>query len=156
MEEVFHFDETVQEVIEEMQPLTTKHTIIHKKNADVKVLGDKYRVSQVLRNLLSNAIKYSPESDKIIVKTSFDKNEVVVSVQDFGIGIPKDKQSKLFERFYRVSDKKRASFPGLGLGLYISNEIIKRQDGRMWFESKEGKGSTFYFCLPIHLHNGKK
>jgi signal transduction histidine kinase len=70
-------------------------------------------------------------------------------VQDFGIGISKGKHSQIFQRFYRVSGSKESTFPGLGLGLYISSEILKRQGGKIWVTSTEGKGSTFYFSLPL-------
>jgi signal transduction histidine kinase len=74
-------------------------------------------------------------------------------VQDFGIGIADDKKDKVFEQFYRVSGNKQHTFPGLGLGLYISNEIIKREGGKMWVNSVEGKGSTFCFSLPVNNNN---
>jgi signal transduction histidine kinase len=74
---------------------------------------------------------------------------VTVCVEDFGIGIPEDKKDKVFEQFYRVSGSKQHTFPGLGLGLYISNEIIRREGGKMWVNSTEGKGSTFCFSLPV-------
>ncbi len=73
---------------------------------------------------------------------------MTLAVKDFGVGISKEKQEKVFERFYRVSGPKYNTFPGLGLGLYISSEIIKRQGGKIWVESRIGKGSTFYFTLP--------
>lgn len=76
-------------------------------------------------------------------------------MQDFGVGIPKDKQDKVFERFFRASGLGKDTFPGLGLGLYISSEIIKRLKGRIWVESIEGKGSTFCFILPINEKGGK-
>ncbi|HLL60696.1 MAG TPA: ATP-binding protein [Candidatus Nitrosocosmicus sp.] len=155
-EEVFDFDKLIGDVIDEMQPLTSQHIIRHEGNAQVNILADKFRIAQVITNLLSNAIKYSPQGKEIIVKTSFDKSEVTVAVKDFGIGVPQDKMKHLFERFYRVQDKKRESFPGLGLGLYISARIIERQGGKMWVESVDGKGSTFYFCLPIHLYSKPK
>lgn len=74
---------------------------------------------------------------------------MTLCVRDFGVGIPKEKQSKIFKRFYRVSGHNKHTFPGLGLGLYISSEIIKRHAGRIYFNSDEGKGSAFYFQLPI-------
>jgi signal transduction histidine kinase len=74
---------------------------------------------------------------------------VIVSVQDFGIGISKEKQQKVFEQFYRVSGAKQHTFPGLGLGLYISSGIIKGEGSRIWVGSEEGKGSIFYFALPV-------
>lgn len=151
-EDVFNFDELVSETVEEMQPITDQHEIIHEGKANIQVFTDKYRIGQVLTNFISNAIKYSPEGGKIIVQTKHERNLVTVSVKDFGIGIPEDKKQFLFQRFYRVMDKKRESFPGLGLGLFISSEIVRRQKGKIWFESTEGKGSTFSFSLPINIH----
>ncbi len=149
-EEVFPFDELVNETVEEIRPISD-HKIIKKGRISTLVLADKYRVGQVITNLLTNAIKYSPGKDKIIVTSSADDKGVLLSVQDFGIGIPKDQQKRVFQRFYRVIDKSRQSYPGLGLGLFISSEIMKRHRGKMWFKSKEGKGSIFYFFLPITL-----
>ena len=74
---------------------------------------------------------------------------MVLSVQDFGIGIPQDKLCRVFEQFYRVSGKKQHTFPGLGLGLYISSEIIQHEGGRIWVESAEGEGSVFSIALPV-------
>jgi signal transduction histidine kinase len=151
-EAIFKFDELVDELIKEVQ-LSTDHKIINESNTDVYVFGDRFRVGQVLTNLLTNAIKYSPQGEKVIVKTKHDKDIITVAVKDFGIGIPPDKQYKIFERFYRVPGKATESYPGMGLGLFISQEIIKRHNGKMWVKSKEGKGSTFYFTLPITLHS---
>ena len=71
----------------------------------------------------------------------------MVGVQDFGIGISKEHQEKIFERFYRVYTEDEKTFPGLGMGLYISSDIIERHNGKIWVESEKGKGSTFYFTL---------
>ncbi len=115
----------------------------------ISVYGDHDRLGQVLNNFITNAIKYSPQSDKIIVKTVVDKNNLTLRVQDFGLGLSKDDQAKVFERFYRVSGADQNTYPGLGLGLYISSEIIKRHNGRVWVESKKTQGSTFCFSLPM-------
>ncbi len=72
-----------------------------------------------------------------------------MSVQDFGIGIAKERQHKIFERFYQVTDPEEKTYPGLGIGLYISCEIIKRHGGQIWVESKKGEGATFHFALPL-------
>ena len=86
---------------------------------------------------------------EVIISTSCDDEGIKLCVKDFGIGIPKDCQERLFTRFYRVSEAGKANtFPGLGLGLYISAEIIKRHNGTITFESEAGKGSTFCFMLP--------
>lgn len=82
-------------------------------------------------------------------------NEVTVCVQDFGIGISRDDLEKVFEQFYRVSGDMQHTFPGLGLGLYISAEIIKREGGRIWVNSTEGEGSTFCFALPLKTNTHK-
>jgi signal transduction histidine kinase len=102
----------------------------------------------VLTNLLSNAIKYSPNGKRIIISSKISKNNVTVCVQDFGIGIESVHLNKLFDRFYRVSEPVINTFSGLGLGLYIAAEIVRRQDGKIWVESTAGKGSTFCFSLP--------
>lgn len=145
----FDFNQMMQEVVEDLQRTTAKHTLIENFHADTQIYSDKDRVGQVVINLITNAIKYSPNSDEIIISTNIRNNEVHVCVQDFGIGIAQDKVDKVFEQFYRVSGDKEHTFPGLGLGLYISSEIIKREGGKIWVNSVEGKGSTFCFSLPI-------
>jgi signal transduction histidine kinase len=102
-----------------------------------------------LINLISNAIKYSPNADKVVVTSSSDEEKITVSVQDFGIGIAPELQEKVFERFFRVYDEKIKSFPGLGLGLYIAAEIIKRHGGNFSVKSQKNKGSVFVFTVPI-------
>jgi signal transduction histidine kinase len=77
-----------------------------------------------------------------------EANKVTASVKDFGMGIPKEEQTKIYERFFRAKGKKEGTIPGLGLGLFISNEIVKQHGGDLWVKSTEGKGSTFYFTLP--------
>lgn len=148
-DELFNINEIADEIISELQLTTKKHKIILEKNISRKIYGDKFRIGQVLTNLLTNAIKFSPGSDKIEVSTQEDDERVVVSVQDYGIGIPKNEQPHIFGRFYQGNGIRGKLFPGgLGLGLYISAEIIKRHNGEMWVESEEGKGSKFSFSLP--------
>jgi PAS domain S-box-containing protein len=144
----FNFNQVVEEVIEDVQRTSSKHTISSNLKDAGEVFADPERIGQVLTNLLSNAIKYSPNSDKIIVRASVKEDHVKLCVEDFGVGIPADKHEKVFEQFYRVSGDKQHTFPGLGLGLYISSEIIRREGGRIWVEGAEGKGSTFCFTLP--------
>ncbi|MFC0517887.1 PAS domain S-box protein [Mucilaginibacter angelicae] len=145
----FDFNEAVQETTEDLQHTTQKHKLIQNFSQTGRIYSDKDRISQVITNLITNAIKYSPHTDTIIINTRRENNEAIVCVQDFGIGIPEDKKDRVFEQFYRVSGNKQHTFPGLGLGLYISSEIIKREGGRMWVNSVEGKGSTFCFALPV-------
>ncbi|MBE7179504.1 MAG: PAS domain-containing sensor histidine kinase, partial [Mucilaginibacter polytrichastri] len=146
---VFSFNEMVRETVEELQRTTSNHQIVCETESDAKVLGDRERIGQVLTNMITNAIKYSPNADKIIVRTSISEAEVTVCVEDFGVGIREDNQEKVFEQFYRVSGDMQHTFPGLGLGLYISSEIVKREGGRIWVNSVEGRGSTFCFTIPL-------
>lgn len=113
------------------------------------VEGDDIRLEQVLHNYLSNAIKYSPKSDEIALDISRINDELLVKVTDKGIGIAEEKQAKLFEKFYRA-DENKGHFQGLGMGLYICAEIIKRHSGTYGLSSEPEKGSTFYFRIPIH------
>lgn len=112
-----------------------------------QIYGDANRIEQVLINFLTNAVKYSPGTFKIIVRTIFDKDKVVVEVQDFGIGIPEDKKDFIFNKFYRV-DESSVSFQGLGIGLYICSEIIKQHNGTYGIVSRLGKGTQMFFTLP--------
>ncbi len=145
----FQFIPMVKELVEDLQRTTDKHTLIEEYEGDGIVFGDKERIGQVISNLVTNAIKYSPTSEKIIVHTSLKDNEIKLCITDFGIGISPDKLDRVFEQFYRVSGNMQHTFPGLGLGLYISSEIIKREGGRIWVNSSEGNGSTFCFALPL-------
>lgn len=145
----FDFNGMVEEVIEEVQRTSGKHTIIKKLNFNKEIFGDRERICQVVTNLLTNAVKYSPDANEVIISTEEKESAVQVCVQDFGIGINKDKTDQVFEQFYRVSGNKEHTFPGLGLGLYISSEIVKRLNGKIWVDSVENKGSTFCFLIPI-------
>ncbi|WP_256009071.1 PAS domain-containing sensor histidine kinase [Desertivirga xinjiangensis] len=147
-DDYFEFNNLVEEIIEELQRTTAKHIIVPNLEPTGNVFADKDRVGQVITNLITNAIKYSPDADKIVVYTRLENENVKLCVQDFGIGIPNDRKDKVFEQFYRVSGTKEHTFPGLGLGLYISSEIIKREGGEIWVNSAVGKGSTFCFSLP--------
>ena len=138
----------IEEACENIQATVPSHKILFRKTDVKPVFIDKYRINQVLVNLLTNAVKYSPSGGEILLKLEENPGEVVVSVKDHGIGISKEYHDRIFERFYRVYDKNEKTFPGLGMGLYISSEIVKKHKGRIWFEREEGKGSTFYFSLP--------
>lgn len=148
-EKLYSFNKMAEEIIEEVQRTTIQHKISITGKIQKNIFGDRERIGQVLTNLLTNAIKYSPKAKKIIVHFTATRNEIRCCVEDFGIGIAKEKQQKIFERFFRESGFMEDTFPGLGLGLYVSSEIVKRQGGRIWVKSEKGKGSTFCFALPI-------
>jgi two-component system phosphate regulon sensor histidine kinase PhoR len=111
-----------------------------------EVLADENRLEQVLVNLLHNAIKFTPSGGQIRVNADAQNNFVLFNVQDTGIGIPQEDLMRIFERFYKT-DRARAS-GGTGLGLAISKHLVETHGGRIWVESIEGKGSSFYFTIP--------
>jgi signal transduction histidine kinase len=150
----FDFNQLVSLTVEELQRTTEKHTIIVDLQPSITVFGDHDRLGQVITNFISNALKYSPQADKIIVKASMAKGIVTLSVQDFGVGLSKEDQARVFERFYRVSGSDQNTYPGLGLGLYISHEIMRRHGGDVRVESKKMAGSTFCFSLPAAKQKG--
>src|SRR5690606_2741285 len=112
------------------------------------VEGDQQRLEQVIINLLSNAVKYSPKSDEVYVSLLSDDNSVSVSIKDTGIGLSPESQKKIFTRFYRADGVNNIS--GLGLGLYLTKEIIERHHGNIKVESELGQGANFIFTLPLY------
>ena len=145
----FAFNELVTEIISEMQHTTDSHHIELRLGEPVSIVADRNRIGQVITNLISNAIKYSPQAKTVIVSVVKKERSIVVCVQDFGIGISKEQQVHLYTRFYRVQENHGNSFPGMGLGLYISMGIVEKHGGKMWVESMPGEGSLFYFSLPL-------
>jgi PAS domain S-box-containing protein len=146
--EPFIFDDAMAEAVESVQLTSGSHNITVERGAPIVYTGDKLRIEQVIINFLTNAVKYSPDSDKILVRSEVQGNNIILSVQDYGIGIAPENLTDLFDRFYRV-DNTSMRYQGLGLGLFIASEIIKRHNGSFWIESEPGLGSTFYFLLPI-------
>ncbi len=138
----------VHESIETLGRVTPTKTMVIDGPEKCQVYADPERLGAVVSNLLSNAIKYAPVSTPIVVKITEEREEVTLSVQDAGPGIEPDKHRHLFERFYRVSGSAEETYPGLGLGLYITAEIVKDHGGRIWVESEKGKGATFFVTLP--------
>jgi len=146
--EEFDFLQMLTHSIESVQHTAPQHEIILERADDVLYTGDRFRLEQVVNNFLNNAIKYSPEGGKVIVNSKVSKGNIIVSVRDFGIGIAEQDLNHLFERYFRV-DNTAMRFEGLGLGLFIASEILKRHNGSFWIESEPGKGATFYFRLPL-------
>ncbi len=112
------------------------------------ILADEERIREVLENLVSNAVKYSPDGGMIWVGGWAEPDRVYVYVVDQGIGIPEEEQDKIFERFYRADSPLKKKTRGVGLGLYIARAIVEAHGGKIWVESKPGKGSRFIFWLP--------
>lgn len=115
-----------------------------------KTAIDGEKLSLVLQNLIENSIRYTLKGKiEVSVKYLPDKKEIFFSVKDTGIGIPKDQQKRIFTKFFRAQQAQRLATAGSGLGLFISKNIIEAHGGKIWFDSQEGKGTTFYFTLPV-------
>lgn len=135
--------------IAEVAPSAPRHDLSLRAPEAVEVVADAKRVSDVIFSLLDNAIKYSPRGGTIAVSVARVGESAVFRVADEGIGIAPDKQAELFSQFYQVAPMISPT-TGMGLGLFISREIVRRHGGQIWFDSEEGVGSTFSFGLPIH------
>jgi PAS domain S-box-containing protein len=146
--EAFDFSRMLAETAEAFRHTAATHELILDNCDGITYTGDRFRLEQVINNLLSNAVKYSPQARQIRISCQISQDNIIVSVQDFGIGIARENLDRLFDRYYRV-DNTAMRFEGLGLGLFISSEILKRHQGSLWIESEHGKGSTFYFRLPL-------
>lgn len=147
--ENFILNELAIETVEDILYTNPSHEIILFHDFHSEVHADKDRIGQVMINFLTNAIKYSPNKQRIHVRIHKIDHEIAFSVEDFGIGIDKEDQSRIFERFYRAKGKEEQTYPGFGIGLFIANEFIQKHGGRMLLNSEKGKGSVFTFTLPI-------
>lgn len=146
--EPLNLKELLKSCIENAKHVFPSFEFVNDLDGEVMVNGNAERLEQVVMNLINNAVKYSPTSRTVIIKASQNDNHVRVYVTDFGIGLTDKQQERIFERFYRVEDKKYMS-SGLGMGLYISKEIINHHSGKIGVQSELGHGSTFYFDLPL-------
>jgi signal transduction histidine kinase len=144
----FQLDRLINESVSGIQATTNTHTITVTGSANIEVNADFGRLEQVLLNLLSNAVKYSPDGKDVALHTTILPDYVKVSITDKGVGIHERDHKRIFERFYRA-DQISEKFPGVGIGLYVSNEIIKEHKGTLWVDSKEGEGAKFSFTIPI-------
>lgn len=150
----FDINTMVDNTIENIGQIYPDYIINKSGDISITVCGDEMRLEQVLINYLTNAIKYSPNNNEIQVDVVHtDDAKVQVSVRDFGIGIPANKTPMLFEKFYRV-EQAGYSFQGIGMGLYICAEIVKRHNGEFGVDSIIDKGSKFYFRIPIAREKG--
>jgi two-component system sensor histidine kinase VicK len=146
--EIFNINKLISDTVNESRILSNTHVLIFDNHCDVSVDADREKIGQVISNLLSNAVKYSAKGSDIFLHCEVLENDIIVSVKDEGIGIKLKDQEKVFQRFYRAEDEDMRNITGFGIGLYLSSEIIQRHKGKIWVESEEGEGSTFYFSLP--------
>lgn len=147
-------EEPILFALEEISPMAREKGLSTEQNLKKglpKVKADRQAIEQVLSNLLSNAVKFTPTGGKITVATFKQEGAVQVSVTDTGIGIAKDDQDKIFDKFVQIIDKRAGKPKGTGLGLSIAKEIIKHHGGRIWVDSELGKGSTFSFTIPLTI-----
>lgn len=147
-----NFGDLINKVVEELSKKVDlkKQKIITNIDSDIATISlDPKLIRQVVMNLLTNAMKYSPEGTNIHISVSKQNEFVCVKVEDHGYGIPHDEQSKIFERFYRATNVVKRETDGTGLGLYLVKSIVDSSGGKVWFESKEGVGTSFYFTLPL-------
>ena len=148
--EEFSLNEHVEYIIEDLSYTHQDVQIELEHSYETSVIADKDRIGQVIINFITNALKYSTDIKKVKVRIFRKGDEVAVSVKDYGIGIKQDDLRKIFKRFYRVSNKNDNTYSGFGIGLYLSNEIIERHNGKITVESNIGEGSEFTFTLPLN------
>jgi PAS domain S-box-containing protein len=142
----------VRRVVEEVQPTLVSHTVDCQMPTSMLMIdGDEVRLEQVIQNLITNAIKYSPQGGSVVVRIEQHDTQVHLEVMDTGMGIPKDDQPYLFQRFYRASNAEAQYRSGMGIGLYVVKEIVTLHGGIIAVESCEGVGSTFTVSLPLDL-----
>lgn len=142
----------VEQCVDNSQYMYPGYNIKREMKRNIFVYGNEERLEQVLMNLINNAVKYSPDNKEIIVKAEINGTKAIVSVRDFGIGMSSDDQKSIFQRFFRVNGHD-STMPGLGIGLYISSEIIKEHNGEIKVKSKFNEGSLFSFILPLADQN---
>jgi signal transduction histidine kinase len=150
--EEFNLEELTREIIKEFEYFAKASNcqieFFAKENLP-KIFGDRYQLRQVIENLLDNAIRYTKEKGKVTIKIKKEKNFILFEISDNGVGIPREDQKFIFQKFFRASNVLKHKTQGTGLGLYIAKEIIERSGGKIGFKSQEGVGSTFWFTLPI-------
>jgi len=146
----FNLEDLIEETIKETELTVSSHTIKFEPCNHFMINADRDKISSVITNLISNAVKYSPKGKVIEIRCEVIGDHVQVSVKDEGMGLKPQDRDKVFDRYYRVETNHTRHISGFGIGLYLSAEIIHRHDGEIWVESESGKGSTFYFSLPLN------
>lgn len=144
-------DNIVQDFTHRIQEKRIKFAFNKPAGALPKVRVDPSRIRLVIQNLIDNAIKYTPEAGEVTVSIKYSKLNIEIYVKDSGIGIPENQINRLFTKFFRSDNALRMQTEGSGLGLFIVKNIVEKHGGKIWVESKENKGSTFAFSLPVQL-----
>ena len=143
--------EPIQGAVNELSQLARKKamSVTYEPSDTAHVLADERRVKEIMINLVGNAIKYTPEKGRVRVFHELRDKELITHIEDNGYGIPQEAQSKIFEKFYRVQSPETRDITGTGLGLFIVKQLVEKMHGTIWFKSKQGKGTTFSFSLPL-------
>ncbi len=145
-----------QKIVEE----TISRFKIFTEDSDIKIVFnkaeklpslsiDKSQIKLIIENLIDNAICYSKKGGEINISVEYKENRIYFSIKDSGIGIPKEEQKHIFDKFFRAKNSKEKNKKGIGLGLFIVKSIIEKEKGKVWFQSELGKGTTFFFYLPV-------
>lgn len=150
--EVSDIFKMTEEMVEDIEPEIKKRNLQFSKKYDKavgKIMLDRSLIRIVMQNLLSNAVRYTPSDGKVSLIVKKQGEKVLFTVSDTGIGIPREQQDKIFQKFFRADNARKQDTSGTGLGLYIVKAIVEKSGGKIWFESQEGKGSVFYVQVPI-------
>ena len=147
--QMFGLGELIEEVVSEIGLTVPAYQFTLKLDKTIVVNADKEKIWSVVTNLISNAIKYSTALKTVALNCEMIGNKAQVSVQDYGIGLTQEDKDKVFERYFRAENNNTRHIAGFGIGLYLTSEILHRHGGEIWVETEVGKGSTFYFTLPL-------
>ena len=151
--EKFSLEDLVRGLIKEFEPYTKASNVeikfLDQKNLPM-VLADRSRIRLVVENLLDNAVRYIKDNGRVDIRLKKRRDGIYFEIKDNGVGIPEKDQKYIFQKFFRSGNALRSQTQGTGLGLYIAKSIVKKSRGKMGFKSEEGKGSTFWFTLPIN------
>ncbi|WP_316737495.1 PAS domain S-box protein [Pedobacter aquatilis] len=147
----FDIVKLIADCIEDASVSSHKHQVVYEGLPQINVIGDEEKISLVLTNLISNAQKYAPAGGEIKISCFVDKQQVIIKIKDNGIGISLEDQRNMFQKFFRVESEQTKFIPGFGIGLYLCTTLLKLHKSRLAVESELGKGSLFYFALPLSL-----
>jgi len=148
------FVDLLEKVTKVQQQATNKHSIklMITGMMPKEIVGDQDKLDQILTNIINNAIKYSPNGGDVTIRASTEGSDLLIGIEDQGLGISKDHLTKVFEKFHRVNNEDNRRIYGTGLGLYLVKHLVEGVHlGKIWVESEVGKGSTFWFRIPVHL-----
>jgi len=140
----------IQDTVKEIERRSSRHQFILEIPKKLPaVFADRLRLERILHNLIDNAMKYSPQGGEVRVSVKSEEEHLIIAVSDQGIGISLSNQAKLFGSFQRLEESKLDGVRGLGLGLLVCRRLVEAHGGRIWVESELGKGSTFFFTVPL-------